>query len=319
MLKGILIGLILTSVVLRSPAGLALEPRQPRLNPGLLGQNLGSPLDIRETPPPILQLGQGNNTRRNSSLHRQSGEQQPFQPQRVPFRPARTTPRQPAAAASPGITIMTPSGYGASWGSAGIGLGLQERTRFTNDSDGVLGMGIGLGNARKSVGLAVGVTVTDLWGNSFADGTVSLKLHRQLPHNFGVAAGWQGALRWGETDGGSSAYGAISKRFALRQSASEPLSQLSLSLGVGNGQYRSENDIENDRDSIGVFGSVALRVIEPASAIVEWTGQDMTVGLSVAPFRNLPLVVSPAITDITGSAGDGARFIFGVGYGFSFR
>lgn len=214
---------------------------------------------------------------------------------------------------------MTPSGYGASWGSTGIGLGLQERTRFTNDSDGVLGVGIGLGNARKSLGLAVGVTVTDLWGNSFADGTVSLKLHRQLPHNFGVAAGWQGALRWGETDGGSSVYGAISKRFVLRQSASEPLSQLSLSFGVGTGQYRSENNIENDRDSLGVFGSVAVRVAEPASAIVEWTGQDLTVGMSVAPFRNLPLVVSPAITDITGSAGDGARFIFGIGYGFSFR
>ncbi|NER39671.1 MAG: hypothetical protein F6J93_38015 [Oscillatoria sp. SIO1A7] len=325
-MKGILISLIvtsLTSIVFWSPTGLAQEPRRQQLNRGLLAQNLGSPLEIRETLPPILQVGEVGEVREvsqgNSTLHRQTGEEQPFRPQRVPFRPRTNPQKKPTASASPGITIMTPSGYGASWGSAGLGLGLQERTRFTNNSDGVLGMGIGLGNARKSVGLSVGITVTDLLGNSFADGTMSLKLHRQLPENFGIAAGWQGALRWGETDGGSSVYGAISKRFVLKKSASEPFSQLSLSFGVGNGQYRSENNIQNNRDSVGVFGSVALRVAEPASAIVEWTGQDMTVGLSVAPFRNLPLVVSPAVTDITGSAGDGARFIFGIGYGFSFR
>ncbi|MBO1349159.1 MAG: hypothetical protein EBE86_018005 [Hormoscilla sp. GUM202] len=53
-------------------------------------------------------------------------------------------------------------------------------------------------------------------------------------------------------------------------------------------------------------------------AIAEWTGQDLTVGISVVPFQNLPLVITPAVTDITGNAGDGSRFILGIGYGFSF-
>ncbi|MBC6417649.1 MAG: hypothetical protein GDA44_02060 [Prochloron sp. SP5CPC1] len=96
------------------------------------------------------------------------------------------------------------------------------------------------------------------------------------------------------------------------------MSTIHLSLGLGGGQFRSESDIVNEQDSLGVFTSVAVRLAEPVSAILEWTGQDMTLGFSYVPFRNLPLTLVPAITDITGSAGDGTRFIFGIGYGFSF-
>ncbi|QIZ69843.1 hypothetical protein [Oxynema aestuarii] len=251
------------------------------------------------------------------SLHRKQGNEQRFQPQRVPFRP-RPNQGKPSAAASPGITIMNPSGYGASWGTLGIGLGLQERTRFTEDADGVMGIGMGFGDPRKNVGVALGVTVTDLWGDAFEDGTLSIKLHRRLPADFSVAAGVQGAVRWGETDGGSSVYGVVSRRFALQEDPSKPLSQLFLSVGVGGGQYRTEDQIDDGVDTVGLFGSAALRLYEPVNAVVEWTGQDLTVGLSIAPFRNVPIVISPALTDITGSAGDGTRFILGIGYGFSF-
>lgn len=66
-----------------------------------------------------------------------------------------------------------------------------------------------------------------------------------------------------------------------------------------------------------VFGNVALRVAKPASLVVEWTGQDLGVGVSVTPFANLPLVITPAVRDITG-AGDGARFVIGTGFSFQF-
>ena len=86
----------------------------------------------------------------------------------------------------------------------------------------------------------------------------------------------------------------------------------------GGGQFRSESDIDNEIESVGVFGSVALKIIQPLSLITEWSGQDLTIGTSIVPFRNIPLAIVPAITDITGSAGDGTRFIFGIGYSFSF-
>lgn len=254
-----------------------------------------------------------------SVLHRQSGDEQVFQPTRIPFRP-RTNQQdtQLSTRLSPSVTIMTPSAYGAAWGNAGIGLGFQQRTRFTDRADGVVGVGFGLGDPKKSVGLAVGITITDLWGDTFEDGTLNFKLHRQLPGDVSLAAGMQGAVSWGETDGGSSVYGVVTKRFSLREDLSQPLSQVHLSVGVGTGQYRSESNIENSVDSVGMFGSVAVRIYEPVTAIAEWTGQDLTLGVSFIPFPNVPFAIAPAITDVTGTAGDGTRFILGIGYGFSF-
>lgn len=242
--------------------------------------------------------------------------QQPFQPQNVPLQVWQQTARTTRSA--PGISILTPSAYGQSWGSASIGLGWQERTRFTKKSDAVLGIGFGLGDAQNAVGLDIGLTFVDLIGNTAQDGTVSFKLHRRLPDDFAVAVGVKNLIRYGDTDSGTGYYGVVTKRFRLQEDVAKPFSQLYLSGGVGSGQFRSELDINNDRNSIGVFGSVALRVAEPLSAIAEWSGQDLTIGLSIAPFRNLPLVISPAVTDIAGNAGDGSRFILGVGYGFSF-
>lgn len=278
------------------------------------------PLAAEAAPDPVpVPVPEPGTRRRRSTLHRQSGSEDVFRPQRVPLRSQsiQREQRKPPAA-SPGVSIMTPSGYGSSWGRAGVGLGLQERTRFTQDADAVMGLGIGFGNPVKTVGVGVGITVTDLWGDAFQDGTVSVKLHRRLPYDLSVAAGVQGAILWGETDGGRSLYGVVTKRFVFDRDPSQWFNQLYVSLGVGSGQYRTEDQINNDEGTVGVFGSVALRINQPISAIAEWTGQDLTVGLSIAPFHNIPVVISPALTDITGTAGDGTRFILGIGYGFSY-
>jgi hypothetical protein len=241
----------------------------------------------------------------------------PFQPQNLPLLPVATEGR-PRYLATPGITVITPSAYGKSWGDISIGLGLQARTRFTNEPDGVLGVGFGLGDEQKYVGLDVGVTITDLLEAPGQDGTVSFKLHRQLPAEFRIAVGVQNALNWGNTDGGRSIYGVVTKRFNLQERIDRPLSQVFISAGVGSGQFRSEFDIQSEENSINFFGSVAVRAIEPVSVIAEWTGQDLTLGISAIPFQNIPLVITPAVTDITGKAGDGARFLVGVGYLITF-
>lgn len=219
--------------------------------------------------------------------------------------------------APPNIAVGVPFAYGLSWGRAGIGLGWQERTRYTKQPDGGLGMGIGLGNPDKSVGFDVGVSILDV--SDFARrGSLSFKIHRTLSDDLAVAVGVQNAIVWGYTDAGSSAYAAVTQTFRLQETAGKPFSSLTVSAGIGGGQFRSESDIKNSIDSVGVFGSVALRVAEPVSAIAEWTGQDLTLGLSCVPFRNTPLTVTGALTDLTGTAGDGSRFLLRVGYQFSF-
>ncbi|MBD2296270.1 hypothetical protein H6G06_23005 [Anabaena sphaerica FACHB-251] len=240
-------------------------------------------------------------------------EQKPFKPQKLPLILENKKARPPS---SPGITMLTPSAYGKSWGRASFGAGLQSRARFTDTADGALGVGIGFGDAKKSVGLDVNIGVVDI--SSFEDGNISFKLHRQLPADFAVAVGVKNFVTFGDTDGGTSGYGVITKMFRLQDSNSKPFSRLYVSAGVGGGQFRSESDISNKIDSVGIFGSVALKIAQPVNAIVEWSGQDLALGLSVAPFKKIPLVITPGISDITGNAGDGTRFILGIGYSISF-
>ena len=81
---------------------------------------------------------------------------------------------------------------------------------------------------------------------------------------------------------------------------------------MGNGQFRTEDDIINDEDGVNVFGSLAFRVNRPVSLVAEWSGQDLGLGVSVSPFRTVPLTFNLNARDIVG-AGDGARLVFGVG------
>ena len=242
----------------------------------------------------------------------------------IPPLPVTLTPSTLGAAASPGSSSGSPTAFGADFGSFFMGASFQERTRFTDTSDGSISAGFGLGNARKSVGLEVAVSVLDLSTRggdnaAFDRGSFSFKLHRVLPNNFAVAIGYENGIVWGFTDAGSSVYGVASKIFALQDSASKPFSSLTVSAGIGSGRFRSEDDFNDDENTVNVFGSVGLRVVEQVSAIADWTGQDLTLGASFVPFRNIPIVVTPAVSDITGSAGDGARFILGVGYSRSFN
>ncbi|TAE60891.1 MAG: hypothetical protein EAZ87_04190 [Nostocales cyanobacterium] len=240
-------------------------------------------------------------------------EEKPFQPQKLPLVLEKKKAKPPS---SPGITMLTPSAYGKSWGRASVGVSVQSRARFNDAADGALGFGFGVGDAKNSVGLDINISVVDI--SSFEDGGISFKLHRQLPADFAVAVGAKNLITFGNTDGGKSGYGVITKMFSLQDSEEKPFSRLYVSAGVGGGQFRSESDIENQIDSLGVFGSVALKVAKPVNAIIEWSGQDLGVGVSVAPFKNFPLVITPGLSDITGNAGDGTRFILGIGYSFSF-
>jgi hypothetical protein len=219
---------------------------------------------------------------------------------------------------APAASISTPIGFGANFGQIFGGFGFQSRTRFTNQADGGLALGVGLGEPQKIVGLDVTLAILSLFGDNAGRGSFSFKIHRSLPEGFAVALGFENAIRWGETDAGSSIYGVVSKFFQFTETTKEPFSQLTLSLGVGGGRFRSEGAIEDGVNSLGVFASAGLRIVEPVSAIVEWSGQDLNAGISLIPFPKVPLTVNLAGADLTGNAGDGARFVMSIGYNYFF-
>ena len=222
----------------------------------------------------------------------------------------------PRALGLPGSSVGSPSAFGADWGDVFAGFSFQERTRFTDKADGAVVAGFGIGDAQKLVGLEVAVTVFDLIDDTFQDGGISFKLHHDFGDGFAVAAGVENAIIWGGLDTNSSAYGVVSKVFRFKD-ATQPFSSLTVNLGLGGGRFRSEDDVFDGDDSINVFGSAGIRVIEPISVIADWTGQDLNLGISLVPFRNIPLTITPAIADVTSNAGDGARFVLSIGYGLS--
>ncbi|WP_147070736.1 hypothetical protein [Microcystis aeruginosa] len=219
---------------------------------------------------------------------------------------------------APSASISTPIGFGANFGQIFGGFAFQSRTRFTNQADGGLALGVGLGERQKIVGLDVTLAILSLFGDNAGRGSFSFKIHRSLPEGFAVALGFENAIRWGGTDAGSSIYGVVSKFFQFTETTEEPLSQLTLSLGVGGGRFRSEGAIEDGVNSLGVFASAGLRIVEPVSAIVEWSGQDLNAGISLMPFPKVPLTINLAGADLTGNAGDGARFVMSIGYNYFF-
>ncbi|MBW4649273.1 MAG: S-layer homology domain-containing protein [Kastovskya adunca ATA6-11-RM4] len=218
-----------------------------------------------------------------------------------------------------GASIGTPTAFGADGGDFFVGATYQSRARFTNEDDGAIVAGFGLGDARQLAGLETAVSIYDLIGDTFDDGGVSFKLHRTLPGNFAVAVGVENAIVWGNPDGGKSVYGVVSKVIPLKDDPTAPLSRITASVGLGGGRFRSLDQIASEdrgTDSPNVFGSVGVQVVEPVSLIAEWTGQDLNLGASIVPIRGTPLVITPAIADVTNNAGDGTRFIIGVGYAF---
>jgi hypothetical protein len=132
-----------------------------------------------------------------------------------------------------------------------------------------------------------------------------------------AAVGWEDLITTGDTLRNSSVYGSTSVVFKLRPDIDETFSRLSLTLGVGGGRFRTQEDSDAGEDTVGVFGSAAIRVSQAVSVIGEWTGQDLAAGVSVAPFRDVNFYITPALRDLAG-AGDQARFSLTTGLSFQF-
>ena len=220
---------------------------------------------------------------------------------------------------SPGITVANPSGFGADNLTGFASATYQESVRGSEKDDGSLGFGIGFGDARKAVGVELGYTIASFGSNrDFGTGGFNLKIHRRLATDTSIAIGWNGFLNIGdENDFEDSLYGVVTQVFRTRQNINDPFSRVAVSAGLGNGQFRTVEDIEDDRGAVNPFGSVALRIARPVSFITEWTGQDLALGLSIAPFKNFNLVITPALRDVLGE-GDRARFVLGIGTSFKF-
>jgi len=219
----------------------------------------------------------------------------------------------------PVSTINTPTAYGQQLGDVYGGLGYQDRIRYADWRDGVAALGFGLGDPVRYVGVDVAAHLLDTYTDFGEDRSLSLKLHRRLPYRSAVAVGHENLWHTDGTDGGSSRYVVVSKVLLLRDRPTAALGSMVVNAGLGTDRFLSEDRFARRADGVNAFGSVAVRVLPPVNAVANWTGQDLALGLSIAPVRTWPLVVTPAVVDVTGRAGDGARLAVGAGLNYRFR
>jgi hypothetical protein len=220
----------------------------------------------------------------------------------------------------PAASVSVPTALGVDAGELFFGVAYQGRTRYTEQDDGAAVIGFGIGT-RRVLALETALTTYSTFrgGGPLETGGLSFKLHRALPSHTSVAVGWENAVLWGNSDDDGSLYAAASRMVSLRpDSVRGPFSSAVFTLGVGNGRFRTEADDAAGNEAVNVFGAVGVRVNDPLSLVADWTGQDLNAAASITPVRRLPLVVTVGLADITGNAGDGARFILSLGYGLAF-
>ncbi len=218
---------------------------------------------------------------------------------------------------SPSSSFLTPSGYGADWGDAYVGLS-GSTVNNDNDYDGSASFGFGLGDAANNVGVEIGVGIISLDG--FADdGVVGFKLHRTFPqlNNLAIALGWTNPIKWGVAQNDvDTFYGVVTQKFDLQPNQANTL-PLTVSLGLGTGAFRSTGAIAARDNAPNLFASAGLRVIPEVSVVSSWTGSALGLGVSAAPF-DAPFVITAGVADLTDNTAGGTQFVGSMGYSFSF-
>lgn len=223
---------------------------------------------------------------------------------------------QPFFRGAPGTSSGSPSGFGAAWRDGFVGGGYQQ-VRGGGDADGSMAFGFGLGNAKEAIGLEVVVASLGTFRSGLYERSAfSFKAHHAVGNNASLALGVENAFITGGSDAGDPTIFVAGTR--VLSYPESPLKRITLSGGIGNGRFRFEKDFYADKKTVNFFGSVGATFHEQASAFADWGGQDLTVGLSLVPIKAFPVILTPAIADLTGQNGNDPRFTLGFGIGMRF-
>jgi hypothetical protein len=220
-------------------------------------------------------------------------------------------------------SIMTPSAWGAAFGSAFLGAGVAERTPYLPTADAIVAMGYGMGDPVLNVGLQIGTTLSDL--SEFNNVSFSFKVHRYLARGTTIAIGGESLFSNDNfaDDAGDTFYFVVSHVVQVLGSSRSGIGRVHVSAGVGSGRFarKSGRDFSEGkgRNGTAAFGNVAVEVARGMNIISEWSGTNLLVGVSrTIQTRNVPISLSFAIADLTNYSGNGVRVLGGAALAVSF-
>jgi hypothetical protein len=213
---------------------------------------------------------------------------------------------------NPAVSVLTPIGFGGTFGNVSLGLAYQKEVRFNRKQDASFSTSFSIGDPQKNASLTITPTVyslTNRGSGAFSAGAVSFQLSRALPDDFSIALGVENLITWpndtrGSNDAGTNTYLVLSKLIKLREDPFAPLGVGYISAGLGNGRFRPPKKFDRDDNGFDFypFGSASVQLLPRVNGIAEWTGQDVSLGLSLVPFRKFPAAVTFAVVDLFGNA-----------------
>ena len=159
-----------------------------------------------------------------------------------------------------------------------------------------------------------------------------------------IRIGVENLIRWDwpQADLDKNAYGVISQRVRLRSKETDWFANLYLTAGIGNGAFRPlETQIQaqiaaqraagcttygflaikecaeitrrwavqqgTEFGSFSPIGAVGVEIFKGVNLITEWTGRNLNAGLSIRPFPELGLVITPMLENLVANCDYGCR------------
>jgi hypothetical protein len=237
---------------------------------------------------------------------------------RLPM-PAAPDMSQMTGRAQPGVAASSPVGFGPSKGDIFAGFGYQSATSAGSESDGTISAGMGFLDPTDMVGIELVLTSLSTVRSGFGSRmTAGLKVHKAFAGNVGVGLGIEGLKINGDNDTDPAIYVAATKVMPIRVGMST-FNQVTLNFGIGNGRFQPIEDFAAGESGMGVFAGGALKINHFSSFIVDYGGAGLNIAASFTPLQNLPLVITPSFSDVTGVAPNGKAGRFALGAGFSWK
>jgi hypothetical protein len=209
---------------------------------------------------------------------------------------------------------MTPTAWGAAFGSAYLGTGAARRSPYLPSADGIVELGYGMGDPVLNVGIQIGTTASDL--SEFNNVSFSFKLHRYLARGTTIALGGESLFSNDaiSDDAGDTFYLVVSHVVQTLGSSRPGIGRVHVSVGVGTGRFAQKSDRDfsegKGRNGTIVFGNLAVEVARDLNAILEWSGTNLLTGLSrTVQTGSMPIMISIGLADLTGYSGNGVRLV----------
>jgi hypothetical protein len=212
-------------------------------------------------------------------------------------------------------------------GTVGFGGNLLSTTRLSDktwdpDANGVLS--VGLGNPEKYIGIDLRVNVygiSDSYGekSNLGEGTIDLHLNRKLNNCLWLAVGGYDLFGWhtSEINRLQSYYTSLTGVLSLKESHTGAFSTLWLTMGVGNGRFRTNKNYDLPKSGkLNVFASAAIQILPRANFIAEWSGYGIYTGISFVPLKKLPFQMIIGGDDLSNNQ---RRVVLGAAFGFNLK